>query len=98
MSNSRRQKRNKRLIRNTIAPLLEDRVLLSSAKIASSKAVRSSRALGITIKAIKSHEIVEISPDKSIKVIRKISRPTIDISTLKKGMILERKKICRKKD
>lgn len=69
----------------------EDGLLLASAKIASSKAVRSSMALGITIKVIRDHEIVAISPDKSTKVLRKISGPTIDISSLKKGMILERK-------
>jgi len=76
--------------RNTILSS-EDGVLLASAKIASSKAVRSSIALGITIKVIRGHEIIAISPDKSIKVLRKISKPTIDISSLKKGMILERK-------
>ena len=69
----------------------EDTVLLDSAKIASSKAVRSSIALGITFKVIRNHEIIAINPDKTIKVIRKILKPTIDISSLKKGMILERK-------
>ena len=69
----------------------EDRLLLDSAKIASSKAVRSSIALGITFKIIRGHEIMSISPDKSIKVVRKISKSTIDISSLSKGMILERK-------
>lgn len=69
----------------------EDTILLDSAKIASSKAVRSSIALGITFKVILDHEIIAINPDKSIKVIRKISKPTIEISSLKKGMILERK-------
>jgi hypothetical protein len=65
-------------------------VLLASAKIASSKAVRSSMALGITFKVIRGYEIIAISPDKSVKVLRKISKPTIDISSLRKGMILER--------
>jgi len=69
----------------------EDTVLLDSAKIASSKAVRSSIALGITFQVIRDHEVIAINPDKTIKVIRKISKPTIDISSLKKGMILERK-------
>jgi hypothetical protein len=69
----------------------EDGLLLASAKIASSKAVRSSMALGITIKVIRDHEIIAINPDKSIKVLRKISRPTIDVSSLRKGMVLERK-------
>lgn len=69
----------------------EDKVLLASAKIAASKAVRSSLALGITIKVIRDNEIIAISPDKTIKKIRKLSKSVIDISSLKKGMILERK-------
>jgi subtilisin-like proprotein convertase family protein len=69
----------------------EDKVLLASAKIAASKAVRSSLALGITIKVIRDNEIIAISPDKTIKKLRKLSKSAIDISSLKKGMILERK-------
>lgn len=71
--------------------LSEEEVLLSSAKIAASKAVRSSRAMGITIKVIKRHEIIAISPDNSEKVLRYISKPTIDLSVLKKGTVLVRK-------
>jgi inorganic pyrophosphatase/exopolyphosphatase len=73
----------------------EDAALLASAKIASSKAVRSSMALGITIKIIRGREIIAINPDKSIKVLRKILKSTIDISSLKKEMILERKYHCK---
>ena len=69
----------------------EDSALLTSAKVASSKAIRSSRALGITIKIIRNQELIEISPDKSEKVLRKISKSSVDLSDLKKGMILERK-------
>lgn len=69
----------------------EDNALLDSAKIASSKAVRSSMALGITIKVIRDHEIIAVNPDRSIEVIRKIAKPSIDVSSLRKGMILERK-------
>lgn len=69
----------------------EDGILLDSAKIASSKAVRSSIALGLTIKVIRDHQIIAINPDRSTKVLRNISKPTIDISSLRKGMILERK-------
>lgn len=72
-------------------PSREDSLLLDSAKIASSKAVRSSMALGLTIKVIRDHEIIAVNPDKSIKVIRKISKPSIDVSALRKGMVLERK-------
>lgn len=69
----------------------EDEILISSASTASSKAVRSSMALGISIKVIKDHNIITINPDKTTIVIRKISKLNIDISTLKKGMILEKK-------
>ncbi|WP_329806539.1 hypothetical protein [Flavobacterium facile] len=89
--NRRKFLKNRRSINNSILSTKEDSVLLASAKIASSKAVRSSMALGITIKVIRSHEIISINPDASIQVLRKISKPTIDISSLKKGMILERK-------
>ena len=69
----------------------DDAVLLSSARDASSKAIRSTIALGITYKVIRNHQIVAVNPDKTIKVLRKISKSTIDVSSLKKGMILERK-------
>ena len=90
MKNLRRHIKDRNNRRNIILSS-EDGVLLASARIASSKAVRSSIALGITIKVIRDHKIIAINPDKSIKVIRKISKPTIDISSLRKGMILERK-------
>lgn len=77
--------------RNTVFSSKEDGILLDSAKIASSKAVRSSIALGLTIKVIRDHQIIAINPDRSTKVLRNISKPTIDISSLRKGMILERK-------
>ncbi len=70
---------------------LEEDALLSAAKIASSKAVRTSMALGITIKIIRSREIIAINSDKSFKVLRKISVPQLNISSLRKGMILKRK-------
>lgn len=91
MKNLRRYIKNRRDIRNAILSTKEDGVLLASARIASSKAVRSSIALGITIKVIKGYEIIAINPDRSVHVLRKISRPTIDTSSLRKGMILERK-------
>lgn len=70
---------------------LEEDAIVNAAKIATSKAVRTSMALGITIKIIRDHEIIAINSDKSFKVLRKISKPPIDISFLKKGMILKRK-------
>jgi len=77
--------------RKTMLSSKEDSVLLDSAKIASSKAIRSSIALGLTIKVIRDHEIIAVNPDRSVRVIRKISKPLIDVSALRKGMVLERK-------
>ena len=91
MNKSRKNKKNSSDDGNDNFLSKEDRKLIASARIASSKAIRSSKALGITIKVIKNHQIIAISPDKSEKVIREISKPAIDISSLRKGMILERK-------
>ena len=69
----------------------EDRLILKSARIASSKAVRSSTALGLTIKVIKNNKLIEIYPDQTEKVLRTISKSKLNTSSFKKGMILERK-------
>ena len=69
----------------------EEKVLLASAKFASSKAIRSSMAMGITIKVIRGNEIIAISPDKSEKIVRALPSTKRDLSSLRKGMILERK-------
>ncbi|MDQ8014304.1 MAG: hypothetical protein REI96_17790 [Flavobacterium nitrogenifigens] len=77
--------------RNATVSCNEDRIAIESANIASSKAVRISKALGITIKVIRNHQIIEINADGTKNVLRKISKPSIDLSSLRKGMILERK-------
>lgn len=87
IKNSTKNRRTKKVDTSTT----EDRVLLESAKLAASKAIRSSRALGITITVIQDHKIISIKPDKTKKVLRKISKPNIDTSSLKKGMVLVRK-------
>lgn len=91
MKNKRKHIKVENKKTNTVFSSKEDAVLLDSAKIASSKAVRSSIALGLTIKIIRNHQIIAINPDRSTKVLRDISKPTIDMSSLRKGMILERK-------
>lgn len=68
----------------------EDGLLLKAAKQASSKAIRSSFALGLTVKHIENQIIVETGP-KGSRVIRKIKSVNHDTSTLKKGMVLVRK-------
>jgi hypothetical protein len=77
-----------------INPFLSDEeedILMEAAKIASSKAIRSSMALGLKIKVIRDREIIEINPDRSETVIGKIPNLSIDLSSLKKGMILQKK-------
>lgn len=91
MKNKRKQFKVRKTRGSTGSPSKEDGLLLDSAKIASSKAIRSSIALGLTIKVIRDHQIIAINPNRSTKVLRNISKPTIDISSLRKGMILERK-------
>ncbi len=77
--------------RKTMLSFTEEHFLLDSVKIVSSKAVRISMALGITIKVIRDRKIIAVNPDRSIEVLRKIPKPSIDLSALRKGMILERK-------
>ncbi|WP_447643042.1 MULTISPECIES: hypothetical protein [Chitinophagaceae] len=69
----------------------EEKILLESAKIASSKAIRTSTALGLTIKIIEDGKIIEVYPDKKRKVVGYIAKPNIDLSFLQKGMTLKRK-------
>lgn len=91
MHNKRIRMSRRRNNRNAFLSTREDDLLLESAKNASSKAVRSSRALGITIKVIRGDKIIAIDPDNTETILRTITKSKIDISSLKKGMILERK-------
>lgn len=70
----------------------EVKILQKSAKIGSSKARRSSKAMGLTIKVISNNEIIEKSPDGKEKVLKKIDTivPT-QTKGLKKGTVLCRK-------
>jgi hypothetical protein len=70
----------------------EDDALIYSAKKASSQAIRSSRALGLSIKVIRDNKIISVSADDVEKVERTISKASINRSGLRKGMILDRKK------
>jgi len=74
--------------------LSEDEILQSSAKLASSKAVRSSLALGLTIKVLDKGKIIEIN-SKGQKVIGTHKKTKIvDLSKLRKGVKLKRNKIA----
>ena len=69
----------------------EEELLLMSAEIASSKAIRSSLALGLTIKFIEDNSIVEVSSKGRNVVRRKKASSSLDLSKLKKGIILKKK-------
>jgi len=69
----------------------EEYELLEAAKSASSGAIRTSFALGLTITVIEGDEIVDLLPGGQKVVRRKIARPNIDLSHLKKGSILKLK-------
>jgi hypothetical protein len=52
---------------------ISDRILKSEIKKAAQKAIRENRALGITTTALVKGNIVEISPDKTIKIIKRLN-------------------------
>lgn len=83
-------KGNKKVQNNNTKNDKEEQLLVKSALEASSKAVRSSKALGLTIKIIEDGSIVEISPTGK-NVLRKTAVTDVDLSKLKKGMTLNRK-------
>ncbi len=68
----------------------EKTILIDAAQMASSKALRSSRALGLTIKVIKDNNIVSIKPDKTEEILKPLAKSNVDISDLEKGMILQK--------
>ena len=74
-----------------VSEVSEDNILIDSAKSAASKAIRSSKALGLSFKIIKGNKIISVNADQSEKVEREISKSPVDISKLKKGMSLKRK-------
>lgn len=70
----------------------KNRKLMEVAKIASSKAIRSSVALGLTYTIIRDRKVVAIGPDNTERVIESLPEPDIDLSGLKKGMVLKLKR------
>jgi hypothetical protein len=74
-----------------VSAVSEENILIDSAKSASSKAIRSSKALGLSFKIIMGNKIISVNADQSEKVEREISKSSVDISKLKKGMSLKRK-------
>jgi len=82
--------KNKRKV-IVVSTVSEDNILIGAAKTAASKAIRSSKALGLSFKIIKGGKIVSVHADKSEEIEREISKSSLDVSKLKKGMYLERK-------
>ncbi len=80
-----------RAVRKSITQRKEEMILAKSAKVAGSNAARCSRALGLTVKIIKDNEIITVQPDKTEKVIRSIHQSSVDISKLRKGLILHKR-------
>ena len=76
---------------NEVSSINEDTILIGSAMNASSKAIRSSKALGLSFKIIKGGKIITVQSDNSEHIERIISKSPIDLSKLKKGMTLVRK-------
>jgi hypothetical protein len=69
----------------------ELKILQKAAKSASSKAIRTSRAMGLTVKYISNNEIIEKLPNGEQKVLRKIDCVPVNIKGLKKGDVLYKK-------
>lgn len=80
-----------RTTRKSLSQRREETILARSAKVASSSATRSSRALGLTVKIIKDNTVIAINPDQSERVLRSIHKSSVDISKLKKGLILRKR-------
>ena len=74
-----------------VSAVSEENILIDSAKSASSKAIRSSKALGLSFKVIIGNKIISVNADQSEKVEREISESSVDLSKLRKGMSLKRK-------
>lgn len=66
----------------------EEVILLESAQEASSKAMRTSMAMGLSVKVIRDNTIVEISPDRTERIIRRIKNDGF-IPSYVKGTVLK---------
>ena len=89
-----RERKIRRFLRKPAEMKEDTQMLIEAARSGARKAIRSSRALGLTIKYIADGQIVEKSPSGEIKVIRKIESATLDFkdkSALKKGAVLCRR-------
>ena len=67
-------------------------MLIKIGKIAAKEAIRSSKALGLSVTYLRKGEVVEELPDGTIKVLKPKSDNQPTRPKLKKGMILHAKK------
>lgn len=72
--------------------ILQTRTLTKAAKIASDKANRASRALGISVMYIKDGVIYEETAEGKVTMIKHIEDEVVVPFEIKKGLILHEKK------
>lgn len=82
------KKRIQAFNKSRTANLDEKKIIISSAKNASNKAIRTSRALGIAIKSIDQGKLIEIQPNGSVIVLKEIEKVKSKKIGLTKGMSL----------
>ncbi len=66
----------------------EKEILIKSARLATKRAIRRSKKLNLKIKSIKNGELLEISPDGTYRIIRKIERVKSKISGIRRGSVI----------
>ena len=69
----------------------ELKILKKSAKSGSDKAIRASKAMGLTMKFISNNEIIEKSPNGERKVLREVNSIPTNRKGLKRGAVLCKK-------
>lgn len=75
---------------NSLEDKIAEEILLISAQQASSKAMRISVALGLSVKVIRDNKIIEIFPDKTEKIIHTL-QVKHKVPNIVRGTILKRK-------
>lgn len=80
-------KKRSRLFKKTDIQNTTDRnILISSARIASESAIRTSRALGLTIKSIENGKLIETYADGSVVTLRELTKVTSKKQNIRKGI------------
>lgn len=80
-------KKRSRLFKKTDVQNTTDRnILISSAKIASESAIRTSKALGLTIKSIENGKLIETYADGSVVILRELTKVASKKQNIRKGI------------